>query len=155
MSDRAQQSTLLRIKFLGNDILNFKADLEKLEHANEITLIQGKIHDTETRIDENKQWLRVLEGDPSWGELVETDGSYLPKMPTFRNERELEHALEHPENWYEEDQGEDEQHFIATREMVHRHHNELALERMDGEGPIAAEDELVCGAGPMEDQEDE
>jgi hypothetical protein len=155
MSDRAQQSTLLRIKFLENDTLNFKADLEKLTEANEITLIQGKVHDTEIRIDENKQWLRVLEGDPNWGELVETDGDYLPKMPTFKNDRDLKHALEHPENWYREDQGEDEQHFMATREMVHRHHNELALTRMDGEGVIAEEErqELICGAESLEESE--
>jgi len=151
---RSQQSTLLRIQFLENDILNYKADMEKLEEANEIVLMQDKIRDREVRIDENKQWLRALEGDPGWGELEETDGSYLPKMPTFRNERELKHALDHPENWYEEDQGEDEQHFMATREMVQRHHNELALTRMDGEGPIAS-DEMICGAESLEEEDED
>lgn len=142
---RTQESTLLRIQFLENDILNYKQDLAKLEDANEIVLMQDKIKDREVRIDENKQWLRALEQDPGWGKLVETDGSYLPKMPTFRNEKEMEHALDNPGNWYEEDKDEDIQHQMATREMVHRSHNELALQRMDGEGPIAADEDVDTG----------
>ena len=142
---RAQQSTLLRIQFLENDIQNYKADMAKLEDANEIVLMQDKIQDRETRIDENKQWLRALETDPEWGKLVETDGSYLPKMPTFRTEKEMERALENPESWYEEDENEDVQHQMATREMVHRSHNELALQRMDGEGPIATDTDVDAG----------
>ncbi len=147
---RTQESTLLRIKFLENDILNYKADLAKLEDANEMVLMQDKIKDREIRIDENKQWLRALEQDPGWGELVETDGSYLPKMPTFRNEREMEHALEHPGNWYEEDENETLDHQRATREHVHRAHNELALQRMQGEGPIATEESE--SSGPQNDE---
>lgn len=131
----------MRIKFLENDIVNYKTDLGGRTDANEVVLIQDKIKEVETRIDENKQWLRVLEGDPSWGEMVETDGSYIPKMPTFKSDREMEYALDHPERWYEEDENETTQHQMATREMVGRSHNELALQRMDGEGPIAAEEQ--------------
>ncbi len=147
---RAQESTLLRIKFLENDILNYKADMAKLEEANEIVLMQDKIKDREVRIDENKQWLRALESDPGYGELVETDGSYLPKMPTFRNEKQMERALDNPGNWYEEDAQETPQHQAATREMVHRSHNDLALKKMDGEGPIAAEESEP--SGPQNDE---
>lgn len=145
MAERTQQSTLLRIKFLENDILNLKADLKKLEDANEMVLIQDKIKDKESRIDENKLWLRVIEQDPSWGTMVETDGKYTPKMPTFKTPQEMEYALEHRDVIYEEDANEDEQHQMATREMVHRSHNELALQRMDGEGPIAAEEREASG----------
>jgi hypothetical protein len=142
---RAQQSTLLRIQFLENDIQNYKADMEKLEDANEIILMQDKIKDREIRIDENKQWLRALEQDPGYGELVETDGKYIPKMPTFKSDAEMKRALDNPENWYEEDENETLDHQRATREMVHKSHNELALQRMDGEGPIAADADVDAG----------
>ena len=151
MSERANQSTLLRIKFLENDIQNYKADLARLTDANEVVLMQEKIKDREVRINENKQWLRVLEADPGWGEMVEVEtGKYIPKMPTFKSQQEMEFALDHPENWYEEDEGDTEQHYMATREMVNRNHNELALQRMDGEGTIAAEERE--SSGPQNDE---
>jgi hypothetical protein len=143
MANHAMQSVLNRINFLEGDVNNIKIQLEKTDDGNEIILLQKQLEGKEIRIDENKQWLRVLERDPGWGTLENVDGKYIPKLPTFKTRREAEYALEHPDHFREEDSDTTEQSFLGTREMVKRYHNEQALQRMDGDGPIAAEEKDV------------
>jgi hypothetical protein len=140
MTNMATQSVLYRIKFLEGDIANFKKKLESEKDGDAIGRLQDQIREAEICIEENKRWLRVLEKDPGYGILENVDGSYIPKMPTFRSAKERDYALENREHLREEDADTTEQQFLGTREMVKRHHNELAIERMDGEGPHAVED---------------
>ena len=94
MSERTKGATLLRIQFLEGDLAKAKRKIGELEDANEIANAQLEQRDIETRIDENKQWLRVLEQDPGWGELQEVEGGkYVPRMPTFKTPQEMEYAL--------------------------------------------------------------
>jgi hypothetical protein len=136
----AQQSVLNRINFLQGDIANLNLDLGKTNDGDIIGKLQEQIRDKEIRIDENKQWLRVLEKDPGYGTLENVAGSYIPKMPKFNTQDEVQYALDNPQHFRVEDADTTEQNFLSTREMVKRHHNTLAIQKMDGEGPIAAEE---------------
>ncbi|MHA2068902.1 MAG: hypothetical protein ACXABY_31455 [Candidatus Thorarchaeota archaeon] len=140
MTTMATQSLLYRIKFLEGDISNLNIKIQGETDGDVVASLQEQITEKNIRIDENKQWLRVLEKDPGYGMLENVEGSYIPKMPTFKTAKERDYALENREHLREEDADTTEQQFLGTREMVKRHHNQLAIERMDGEGPYAVED---------------
>jgi len=143
MTRMAIQSVLNRINFLEGDVHNLNLEIDKAEDGNQVIVFQEQIKEKEIRIDENKQWLRVLERDPTWGMLENVDGKYTPKMPTFKTKEEVSYALENREHFREEDADTTEQQYLSTREMVKKWHNEQALIRMDGDGPIAAEEKDV------------
>ncbi len=140
MTHMAQQAVLVRISFLEGDIANIRQEIIATEDANELMQLRDRVAMIEERIDENRQWLRVLDKDPGFGILENVDGKYIPKMPTFKTPEEREYALEHRQHIRKEDDDTTPQSFMATREMVKREHTKMAIERMDGEGPIAAED---------------
>lgn len=137
------QNVLIRISFLKDELSALKQRADAIEDANELVLVQDDIKDKQSCIQENERWLRVLERDPGYGSLINVAGKYIPKMPTFASRAEMEYALEHPDVIHEEDADTDEQGFMASREMVHRWHNEQALIRMDGNGPYAEQEK--CG----------
>jgi len=143
-----QQNVLIRISFLKDEKSALERRADAVGDANELVLVQDEIKDKQSCIKENERWLRVLERDPGYGSLINVGGKYIPKMPTFKSKAEMEYALEHPDIIHEEDDDTDEQGFMATREMVHRYHNEQALIRMDGHGPKAYEEQ--CGLQNVE-----
>ncbi len=140
MTHMAQQAVLVRISFLEGDIANIRQEIVATEDANELMQLRDSVAKIEERIDENRQWLRVLDKDPGFGILENVDGKYIPKMPTFKTPEERDYALEHRQHIRKEDDDTTPQSFMATREMVKREHTKMAIERMDGEGPIATED---------------
>ena len=142
MTHMAQQAILVRISFLEGDIANIRKDIIASDGGNELMDMRHHIELIEERIDENKQWMRVLDKDPGFGILENVDGKYIPKMPTFKTPEERDYALDHRQHIREEDADTTPQNFMATREMVKRKHTEMAIERMDGEGPIAAEKDV-------------
>lgn len=142
-ADMITQNVLIRISFLKDELSALKQRADSIDDANELVLVQDDIKDKQSCIKENERWLRVLERDPGYGSLINVAGKYIPKMPTFKSKAEMEYALEHPDIIHQEDDDTDEQNFLSAREMVHRYHNEQALIRMDGNGPIAYEEQ--CG----------
>jgi hypothetical protein len=138
-----QQSVLNRINFLQGDIANLNLDLGKTNDGDVIGKLQEQIRDKEIRIDENKQWLRVLEKDPGYGTLENVSGSYIPKMPKFNTQDEVQYALDNPQHFRVENEDTTEQNFLSTREMVKRHHNTLAIQIAAEERDAGTEEALV------------
>lgn len=138
-----QQNILIRISFLKDEMTALMASRLEAEESYEYNRISGEISDKESCIKENERWLRVLDRDPGFGSLMNVAGKYIPKMPTFESKEEVEYALENPDHIHKEDDDTGEQEFLGAREHVHRWHNEQALIRMDGKGPIAHEEQ--CG----------
>ncbi len=140
MTHMAQQAVLVRISFLEGDISNIRKEIIATEDANELMQLRDRVAKIEERIDENQQWLRVLDKDPGFGILENVDGKYIPKMPKFSTPEERDYALGHRQHIHEEDDDTTPQNFMAGREMVRREHTKMAIERMDGQGPVATED---------------
>lgn len=143
MSGMSQQGLLIRISFLKGEIANLETSKHDVEDARNLMMIDEQIRFKSERIDENQQWLRILDKDPGFGKLVNVGGRYEPKMPTFGTKEEVEYALENPDTIREEYAETDEQTYMATRSEVQRHYTEQALKRMDGDGAYAEQEK--CG----------
>ena len=146
MTHMAQQAILVRISFLEGDIANIRKDIIASDGGNELMDMRHHIELIEERIDENKQWMRVLVLDEERHLCREVRDALDSVHENYWHEmdqhEERDYALEHPQHIREEDADTTPQNFMATREMVKRKHTEMAIERMDGEGPIAADEDV-------------
>jgi len=98
--------------------------------------IEERLKEIRYRENECKDWLRILNQDPGWGELITVDGRKVPKMPTFKSKEEMEHRIA---NWGTA-KGHDEQFLKKARESRAREDAQEDAFFMDGIGPIAAEE---------------
>lgn len=112
---------------------------EKLEHAQakadgkQIAAIQKKIDDMDAKIEECEDWLKILNQDPGWGDLVNIEGRKVPKMPTFKTIEQKEKRVADPENW---DRELDHEQTARAREFNMKNNAQEAAFVMDGSGPV-------------------
>ena len=98
--------------------------------------IEERLKEVRYRENECKDWIRILNQDPGWGELINVGGRKVPKMPTFKSREETDHRLE---NWGTA-KGHDEEFVKRAREARARNDAQEDAFFMDGVGPIAADE---------------
>lgn len=98
--------------------------------------IEERLIEVRYRENECKDWLRILNQDPGWGELISVGGRKVPRMPKFKSREEMDSRLA---NWGTA-QGHDEQFLKSAREARAREDAQEDAIFMDGIGPIAAEE---------------
>jgi hypothetical protein len=91
----------------------------------------------QARLAECNDWLRILNKDPGWGELVNIAGKRIPKLPMFKSEQELKFRLENPEKTWREDAPDlSYEETARAREFNARNTAQESAQAMDGNGPF-------------------
>lgn len=96
--------------------------------------IEERLKEIRYRENECRDWLKILNQDPGWGDLITVDGRKVPKMPTFKTPEEREERLN---SWDRFGAG-DEQKVKQAREYRAMTDAREDASFMDGIGPIAA-----------------
>lgn len=110
---------------------------EKLELAqaksDDVAGIQRKIDAIDAKIEELNDWLKILNQDPGWGDLINVEGRKVPKMPTFKSDERKARRIEDPENW-DRDLGHEQT--ARARDFNMKNNAQDAAFVMDGGGPV-------------------
>lgn len=128
----------IEIRIIWLDVEQRKL-LEKQPMANdeEMAQIAEKLKEVEYRQAECRDWLRILNQDPGWGDLITVDGRKVPKMPTFKSKEEMDKRIS---EWGTA-KGRDEAFLKRAREYRAQKDAREDVLFMDGIGPITQEEE--------------
>jgi len=130
-----QETIAIRVAWLSVEykkLLEEQANCTDKDRASQIAI---GIHENECRAKECHDWLKILDQDPGWGQLLNVDGKLVPKMPKFRDPEEKRIRLE---TWGTA-KGLNEHDLKAIREYRVRDNAQEDVHFMDGLGPIANE----------------
>ena len=127
------QNTLdIRITWL--EIEKEKLD-RKQAGAEDLSAFQHKIDMIDAKIEECMDWLKILNQDPGWGDLINIKGKRVPKMPAFKDNETMARRIEDPESW---DRELDHEQTARAREFNMKNNAQEAAFVMDGAGPVKA-----------------
>jgi hypothetical protein len=129
------QNTLdIRITWL--EIERHKLEIKQSRaEGDRVADLQRKIDDMDAKIEECQDWLKILNQDPGWGDLINIKGRKVPKMPTFKDNETMARRLEDPEDWA---MGMDHEETARAREFNMKNNAQEAAFVMDGAGPVKA-----------------
>jgi hypothetical protein len=92
----------------------------------------------EGKLEEMQDWMRILNKDPGWGDLINVEGRQVPRMPKFKSPEERQERLA---NWPSA-KGHDEDYVRRAREFRAAEDAQDDARFLDGIGPIAEEERL-------------
>lgn len=130
------QTIQIRVQFMELEKQKLEKLLAKTEDNKEFATISREIYAIEKVLEELDDWLKIINRDPGWGELVNIGGRRIPKLPSFSSEDELKWRMSNPDKHWVADMTEEQT--AAAREFNARNNAADAIDAMDGQGPIAA-----------------
>jgi len=131
------QTINIRIAFLELEKEKLERMQAKANDNEDMATLAQEIYGIEKVLEEMDNWLKIINRDPGWGELVNIAGKKIPKLPTFSNKEEMKYRLNNPDKHWAEG-GLDHEQTARAREYNAKTNAQEAVRHMDGEGPIAA-----------------
>jgi FtsZ-binding cell division protein ZapB len=136
------QNTLdIRMTLLEMEIDELKHRLPEMDNDEAFAALNDGLKERTGQLKECTLWLKILNQDPGWGDIVNVKGKRMPKMPTFKSEEEMDARFENWEGGGSAGDGLTMEQAMRAREGQARKISEESVQFMDGEGPIAVEEE--------------
>lgn len=140
------QNTLdIRMTLLEMEIKEIEFRLPQIDNDEAFAAINDGLKECRGQLKECTLWLKILNQDSGWGNLVNVEGKRMPKMPTFKSEEEMAARMDGWEGGGAAGDGLTIEQAMRARELHAREISEESVQFMDGEGPITIEDIMTDG----------
>lgn len=132
-----QDTINIRIIFLDMERQKLQQK-QAVANDEQMAALVKAIEACDAKLEECNDWLRILNQDPGWGELINVGGRKIPKLPTFKSVEELNWRLKNPEKtWREDSQGLNYEETSRAREYNARNNADESVRYMDSNGPFS------------------
>ena len=132
----------IRLAFLELEIEELEGLVASAVNDEAFQKYSDRLKEKRGAVTELENWIKIINQDPGWGDLVNIDGHRVPKLPTFKSPEEKAARLEMWENGGGVDTGVQEldlEQAMRAREANARNTSLESVAFLDGIGPIANE----------------